>query len=60
VSFILKELGNQTELTLIHSGWKHPDTLITKANERSSVIRDRMENGWGGIVSGRLKKVVEG
>ncbi|MFC3884955.1 SRPBCC domain-containing protein [Bacillus songklensis] len=60
VSFILKELGDKTEFTLIHSGWKHPDAILPKANEKSSVIRDRMEHGWVGLVNERLRKVVEG
>ena len=60
VSFILKELGDKTEFTLIHGGWKESDTILPKANEKSSVIRDRMENGWAGIVNERLRKVVEG
>jgi uncharacterized protein YndB with AHSA1/START domain len=59
VSFILKEIDNKTEFTLIHGGWKQPDEIIGKANERSSVIRDRMAHGWVGIVE-KLKKVVEG
>ncbi|MBY0095896.1 SRPBCC family protein [Mesobacillus maritimus] len=59
VSFQLKEMDNKTEFTLIHGGWKHPDQIIGKANETSSVIRDRMAHGWVGIVS-ELKKVVEG
>ncbi|WP_404332827.1 SRPBCC domain-containing protein [Mesobacillus maritimus] len=58
VSFILKELDNKTEFTLIHGGWKHPDEIIGKANETSTVIRDRMAHGWVGIVE-NLKKVVE-
>ena len=60
VSFILKELGDQTEFTLVHGGWKTPDTIIPKANEKNSVIRERMGHGWVGIVNTRLKKVVEG
>lgn len=60
VSFILKDLGDKTEFTLIHGGWKETDTILPKANEKSSVIRDRMENGWIGIVNERLRKVVEG
>lgn len=60
VSFILRELGEKTEFTLIHSGWKQPDAMISKANEKSSIIRDRMGQGWVGIVQERLKKVVEG
>lgn len=60
VSFVLKALEDNTEFTLIHSGWKHPDAIVGKATEKSSVIRDRMEHGWVGIVNERLKKVVEG
>lgn len=59
VTFILRELGDQTEFTVIHSGWKHPDSVIGKANEKSSIIRDRMSNGWVGLVNEKLKKVVE-
>lgn len=59
VTFLLKEIGNQTEFTLIHGGWKQADSLITKANQESSVIRDRMEQGWYAIVNEGLKKVVE-
>lgn len=59
VTFLLKALDDKTEFTLIHSGWKSPDTVLPKANEKSSVVRDRMDNGWDGIVSERLRKVVE-
>lgn len=60
ISFILKDLGDKTEFTLIHGGWKQPDTILPKANEKSSVIRDRMNYGWVAIVNEKLKKVVEG
>lgn len=60
VSFLLKDLGGKTEFTLIHGGWKSPDTFLPKANEKSSVIRERMNFGWVNIVNERLKKVVEG
>ncbi|MBM7587386.1 uncharacterized protein YndB with AHSA1/START domain [Bacillus pakistanensis] len=60
VSFTLKELGDKTEFTLIHSGWKDRDTILPKANEKSSVIRNRMDNGWVDIVNERLRKAVEG
>ncbi|MFC5711927.1 SRPBCC domain-containing protein [Thalassorhabdus alkalitolerans] len=60
VSFLLKDLGEKTEFTLIHAGWKTPDTVLPKANEKSSVIRERMDNGWDGIVNEGLRKVVEG
>ena len=59
VSFILKEMDNKTEFTLIHGGWKDANDIIGKANEKSSIIRDRMAHGWVGIVD-KLKKVVEG
>jgi uncharacterized protein YndB with AHSA1/START domain len=60
VSFILKELDDKTEFTLIHGGWKEPDTILPKPNEKSSVIRDRMDHGWEQIVNQNLKKAVEG
>ena len=58
ISFILKDLGEQTEFTVVHGGWKDPDAVIGKANEKSSVIRDRMSGGWAGIVE-ELRKIVE-
>lgn len=60
VSFLLKEVGDQTEFTLIHGGWKQDDAVVSKAHEKSSVIRDRMSIGWVGIVGEKLRKVVEG
>ncbi|MGE7766064.1 SRPBCC family protein [Peribacillus sp. NPDC096540] len=60
VSFNLKELDGKTEFTLIHGGWKQPDTILPKPNEKSSVIRDRMAYGWVQIVNEKLKKAVEG
>jgi uncharacterized protein YndB with AHSA1/START domain len=59
VTFLLKDLGDQTEFTVIHAGWKESDETITKAGEKASVIRDRMNNGWIGLVNDRLRKVVE-
>lgn len=58
VSFILKEVDAKTEFTLIHGGWKSPDDIIGKAGEKGSVIRDRMNHGWTGIIE-KLGKVVE-
>ncbi|MGG3495986.1 SRPBCC domain-containing protein [Peribacillus simplex] len=60
ISFILKELDGKTEFTLIHGGWKEPETILPKPNEKSSVIRDKMDHGWEQIVHAKLKKVVEG
>ncbi|WP_274306927.1 SRPBCC family protein [Solibacillus daqui] len=58
VTFILKELGEKTEFTLIHGGWKQSDELIGKANEKASVIHDRMSGGWINII-GNLRKSLE-
>lgn len=60
VTFQLKEMGDKTEFTLIHGGWKEADAIIAKANERSAVIRERMNQGWDGIVHQGLRKAVEG
>ena len=60
VSFLLKDLGDKTEFTLIHGGWKYPDAIAPKANEKQSVIRERMEYGWVKIVNVGLRTVVEG
>lgn len=58
VSFILKELGEKTEFTLIHGGWKQRDELMEKANEKASVIHGRMSGGWIGIIE-NLRRTVE-
>jgi uncharacterized protein YndB with AHSA1/START domain len=58
VSFTLKELDDKTEFTLVHGGWKQPEEMLPKANEKSEVIRDRMSGGWIGIVE-KLRKIVE-
>ncbi|MGQ3379667.1 SRPBCC family protein [Priestia endophytica] len=58
VSFILKELEEKTEFTLIHGGWKQRDELMNKANEKASVIHGRMSGGWVGILR-NLRRTVE-
>jgi uncharacterized protein YndB with AHSA1/START domain len=59
VTFELKDLGEQTEFTLIHHGWGAPDEIIPKVQETHAVIRERMNDGWKGIVQDRLRKYVE-
>lgn len=59
VTFLLKDLGDKTEFTVVHAGWKEADDMISKAGEKTSVVRDRMNNGWAGLVNDRLRKVVE-
>lgn len=58
VSFLLKKEGDNTEFIVIHGGWKSSDEVVPKAGEDASVIRERMNGGWAGIVQS-LKKVVE-
>ncbi|MCM3030737.1 MULTISPECIES: SRPBCC domain-containing protein [unclassified Niallia] len=58
VTFSLQEVNGKTEFTIVHGGWKANDELIGKANEKSAIIRDRMNQGWGGIVQ-KLKKEAE-
>lgn len=60
VTFDLKELDEgQTQFTLIHGGWKEQSDIISKANEKSAVVRNKMAQGWEGIVQKRLREVVE-
>jgi len=59
VSFILKDLGEKTEFTLIHGGWKGPEDTISKANQKSSIIHDTMAKGWVSIVQDKLRKAAE-
>ncbi|MBA4493906.1 SRPBCC domain-containing protein [Paenactinomyces guangxiensis] len=59
VTFELTELEGKTEFTLIHSGWGKPDEIVAKPSEKNSVIRDRMNKGWEGLVNNNLRKVVE-
>jgi uncharacterized protein YndB with AHSA1/START domain len=58
LSFTLKELGDKTEFTLIHGGWKPGDDIVGKAGEKASVIRERMSHGWTGILE-NLRKHLE-
>lgn len=59
VTFILKEVGEKTEFTLIHGGWKEDDKLVEKVQRPSSVIRETMSKGWIDIVQNKFKQVVE-
>jgi uncharacterized protein YndB with AHSA1/START domain len=58
LTFILKEIDGKTEFTLIHGGWKSADEMVGKAGEKASVIRDRMSQGWTGILE-NLRKLLE-
>ncbi|MGF7533084.1 SRPBCC domain-containing protein [Bacillus mexicanus] len=60
VTFQLEDLGEKTRFTLIHGGWKEPNNIIGKANEKSSVIHEKMDGGWTVIVNQRLPKAIKG
>lgn len=57
VTFELAERDNQTEVTLIHSGWDADK--LTEFGQTHTLIRDNMDMGWGGIAKA-LKAYVEG
>lgn len=59
VIFELKKLNGKTQFTLTHSGWKDADEMIPRAQENSSVIRDRMNMGWHNLINNSLRHVVE-
>lgn len=56
IRFELAKRGQQTEFTLIHSGWDAGKT--TEFGEDHAIVRDRMDMGWSGLVT-RLKEYVE-
>lgn len=57
ITFELKEKGEQTEFTLIHSGWDSEQ--VTEFGEAHTVVRDRMEQGWKKLVQS-LGAYIEG
>jgi uncharacterized protein YndB with AHSA1/START domain len=59
VSFELKDASGKTEFTLIHGGWKGPDEIVPKSNQKHSVIQKTMGEGWEVLVHTNLRKVVE-
>ncbi|MCD9022147.1 SRPBCC family protein [Cohnella silvisoli] len=48
LTFELVDQGDQTEFTLIHGGWTADEA--TEFGEAHSLVRDRMSQGWVGIV----------
>lgn len=59
ITFLLKEIGSQTEFTLIHGGWKEAESIVPKAKKSNADVRDTMAQGWNGIVQNKFKQVVE-
>jgi uncharacterized protein YndB with AHSA1/START domain len=56
LTFELKELGEQTEFTLIHSGWDA--NKVTEFGAPHTAVRGNMEQGWAGLVK-KLQAFVE-
>lgn len=52
VSISLKDLGDKTELTLIHSGWE-------KVPANAEVVRKHHEDGWEIRIYEKIKELVE-
>jgi uncharacterized protein YndB with AHSA1/START domain len=53
VTFHLKERGDCTEFTIVHSGWD--DNKITEFRAAHPIVRENMETGWTNL----LKKLYE-
>lgn len=56
LTFELTDLGGKTEFTVIHSGWSADQ--VTEFNELHTIVRDRMDQGWAGLVN-KLAAYVE-
>jgi uncharacterized protein YndB with AHSA1/START domain len=52
VEITLRDLGSQTEVTLVHSGWDQFPPEVKP-------IRDQLDHGWGGFVLPQLAALVE-
>lgn len=55
LTFELTEQGQDTNFTLIHSGWDADK--LTEFGQAHAMVRERMEQGWAGIVQ-KLAQVV--
>ncbi|MCY9760574.1 SRPBCC domain-containing protein [Paenibacillus alvei] len=56
LTFALAEMNGVTEFTLIHSGWS-PEG-VTEFGESHAIVRERMNNGWDGLVQ-KLRSYIE-
>lgn len=59
VTFELKQVGEQTEFTLTHGGWKEASHIIPKANMPAEAVQKNMDGGWTMLVGKKLKEFVE-
>ncbi|TDQ37739.1 SRPBCC family protein [Aureibacillus halotolerans] len=58
VAFELNEVDGKTEFTLTHGGWGLADEVVPKAKDTNETIHKRMDQGWEGIVYGKLRQVL--
>ncbi|MFJ7737267.1 SRPBCC domain-containing protein [Lysinibacillus sp. NPDC097287] len=59
VTFELKEIGENTEFTLTHGGWKEASHIVPKANIAVKDVHRNMDGGWSMIIGHKLKEAVE-
>lgn len=59
VTFELKEMGNQTEFTLTHGGWKEASHTVPKAQMPAEAVHKIMDGGWTMLINQKLKEAVE-
>ncbi|MCG7378261.1 SRPBCC domain-containing protein [Paenibacillus sp. ACRSA] len=55
LSFELEEQSEGTQFTLIHSGWDADQ--LTEFGQAHAIVRERMEQGWAGIVQKLAQEV---
>jgi uncharacterized protein YndB with AHSA1/START domain len=57
LTFELQDLGDETQVTVIHSGWEADK--VTEFGAPHSAVRANMDQGWAGLVQ-KLKSYLEG
>ncbi|MCJ8012400.1 SRPBCC domain-containing protein [Paenibacillus sp. KQZ6P-2] len=57
LTFELKDLDGQTEVTIIHSGWS--EDMVTEFGQPHTQVRQVMDQGWAGLHR-KLGSYVEG
>lgn len=55
LTFELEEQPEGTQFTLIHSGWDADQ--LTEFGQAHAIVRERMEQGWAGIVQKLAQEV---
>ncbi len=60
VTILVKEITkDQTEVTIIHGGWKEADHVNPKNNIPTAAVHANMTDGWLNIVQNNLKNAIE-